>query len=101
MLHYHVYIMANKWNTTLYIGMTNDIVRRVWEHKSRSDPGSFTARYRVDRLVWMEEYNDVLVAIAREKELKKWRRSWKNDLIASENPTWADLAADWHGNEVE
>jgi putative endonuclease len=75
---------------TLYVGVTNDIVRRVYEHKSRFVAG-FTKRYTVDKLVWFEIYEDATTAITREKELKKWRRVWKIRLIEETNPQWTDL----------
>jgi putative endonuclease len=86
----HVYLLASDRNGTLYIGVTNDIVRRVCEHKSKVVPG-FTKRYAVDRLVWYEIYEDPTSAITREKELKKWRREWKIRLIEEQNPQWIDL----------
>jgi putative endonuclease len=72
------------------VGVTNDLVRRVYEHKTKAVPG-FTARYGVDRLVWFEVHDDPLTAIAREKELKKWRRDWKVRLVEEQNPDWRDL----------
>ena len=75
---------------TLYLGVTNDLVRRVYEHRTKASQG-FTARYGVDKLVWFEIYDDTLTAIAREKELKKWRRDWKIRLIEEQNPEWGDL----------
>jgi putative endonuclease len=87
---YYVYILASRKHGTLYIGVTNDLVRRIYEHKTRAVPG-FTTRYRVHLLVWFECYDDVINAIAREKELKKWRREWKINLIEQSNPEWADL----------
>jgi putative endonuclease len=87
---YYVYLLASDRNGTLYIGVTNDIVRRVFEHKSKAVPG-FTKRYAVDRLVWFEVYDDPTSAITREKELKKWRRDWKIRLIEEQNPQWIDL----------
>lgn len=89
MAHY-VYILASKKHGTLYLGVTNDLVRRVYEHKSKSVEG-FSKRYDVDRLVWFEVYDDAVTAIAREKELKKWRRDWKIRLIEESNPNWDDL----------
>jgi putative endonuclease len=86
---YYVYLLASKKHGTLYLGVTNDIVRRVYEHRSKATKG-FTSRYGVDRLVWFEIYDDVLTAIAREKELKK-RRDWKIRLIEKLNPAWGDL----------
>jgi putative endonuclease len=87
---YYVYILASKKHGTLYIGVTNDIVRRVYEHKAKAVPG-FTTRYGVDKLVWFETCDDAETAIAREKELKKWRRDWKTRLIEEQNPNWDDL----------
>jgi putative endonuclease len=88
MMAYYVYLLASKKHGTLYLGVTNDIVRRV-EHRTKVS-GGFTARYDVDKLVWFEIYDDAITAIAREKELKKWRRDWKIRLIEEQNPEWAD-----------
>ncbi|MEK7631657.1 MAG: GIY-YIG nuclease family protein [Patescibacteria group bacterium] len=93
---YYVYIMANPWHTVLYIGVTNDIERRVWEHKQRRKEG-FTKKYNVVELVHHEETDDIGAAIAREKELKGWLRKKKDALITRENPSWIDLAAEWYG----
>ena len=82
--------MASGKHGTLYVGVTNDLVRRGYEHKSKALPG-FTSRYGVDRLVWFECYDEPLLAIAREKDIKKWRRDWKTRLIDESNPHWADL----------
>jgi len=87
---YYVYLLASKRNGTLYLGVTNDIVRRGYEHRTKAVDG-FTARYGVDKLVWFEIYDDALIAIAREKELKKWRRAWKIRLIEDNNREWGDL----------
>ena len=81
---YYVYLLASDKYGTLYLGVTNDIVRRVYEHKSKVVAG-FTKRYAVDKLVWFEIYDDPTSAIAREKELKKWRRNWKIRLIEESN----------------
>jgi len=89
-MSYYVYLLASDRNGTLYLGVTNDIVRRVYEHKSKAVAG-FTKRYAVDKLVWFEIYDDPTTAIAREKELKKWRRAWKIRLIEEQNPQWIDL----------
>lgn len=89
---YFVYILSNA-SRTLYVGVTNDLVRRVHEHKQKQAPG-FTARYNVTQLVYFEEAAHPQVAIAREKELKGWRRSRKLLLISEGNPTWRDLAED-------
>jgi putative endonuclease len=87
---YYVYILANRKHGTLYIGVTNNLIRRVYEHRSDVVRG-FSTRYQVHLLVWFESYDDVPTAITREKELKKWRRDWKINLIESSNPEWADL----------
>src|SRR5262249_31560677 len=77
---YYVYLLASKKHGTIYLGVTNDIVRRVYEHRTKAVPG-FTSRYGVNKLVWFEIYDDPATEIAREKELKKWRRDWKIRLI--------------------
>jgi len=87
---YYVYILASRKHGTLYIGITRELVRRVYEHKNKIIKG-FTTRYGVDRLVWFECYDDPTNAIVREKELKKWRREWKINLIEENNPEWLDL----------
>ncbi|UPJ65139.1 GIY-YIG nuclease family protein [Bradyrhizobium sp. 191] len=87
---YYVYILASKKHGTLYIGVTRDLVRRVYEHKTKAVPG-FTSKYGVNKLVLFEIYDDPATAIAREKELKKWRRDWKTRLIEEQNPNWDDL----------
>ncbi|WP_431122907.1 GIY-YIG nuclease family protein [Flagellimonas flava] len=92
---YYVYILTNKRNGTLYIGMTNDLERRVFEHKKKLVDG-FTKRYGLGILVYFETYQYVKDAIVREKRLKKWKRQWKIELIEKENPGWQDLAADWY-----
>jgi len=89
-LAYYVYLLASRRHETLYLGVTNDLVRRVYEHKTKAAPG-FTKRYSVDRLVWFEIHDEILSAIAREKELQKWRRDWKVRLIEETNPNWVDL----------
>lgn len=85
-----VYILASKRNGTLYIGVTSDLIKRVWEHKSDLVEG-FTKQYRVHQLVYYEEHQDMLAAITREKQLKKWNRAWKIELIEKHNPGWRDL----------
>ncbi|HTQ32565.1 MAG TPA: GIY-YIG nuclease family protein [Stellaceae bacterium] len=87
---YFVYLLASRRHGTLYIGVTSDLWRRVWEHKAGVVPG-FTSKYNVDRLVWYEAHQDVTAAITREKQIKKWRRDWKISLIEEENPDWSDL----------
>jgi len=88
---YFVYMLASKRNGTLYIGVTNELTRRVGEHKSKAIPG-FARRYGVDILVWYEKYGDINDAIAREKQLKGWNRAWKIRLIEKDNSGWNDLA---------
>ncbi|MBI4599666.1 GIY-YIG nuclease family protein [Candidatus Uhrbacteria bacterium] len=87
---YYVYIVASKRNGTLYIGVTNDLARRVWEHKEGLIAG-FTKKYHVKLLVYYEEYQDIKDAIAREKALKEWNRIWKLRIIEEQNPEWRDL----------
>ena len=87
---YFVYILANKYNGTLYIGMTSDLAKRVYEHKNKLVEG-FSNKYNVNKLVYFEQACDVEPAITREKQLKKWNRAWKIKLIEKENPDWKDL----------
>ncbi len=87
---YFVYILASQRNGTLYTGVTNDLVRRISEHKQDLAPG-FTARYGVKTLVWWEAHDDIEQAILREKRIKRWRRAWKLTLIETANPGWRDL----------
>jgi putative endonuclease len=87
---YYVYLLASRRHGTLYLGVTSDLARRVYEHKTKAVAG-FSARYGVDRVVWFEVYDDALTAIAREKAVKKWRRDWKIRLIEEQNPEWVDL----------
>lgn len=89
-MSYFVYLLASKRNGTLYLGVTNNLGRRVFEHKSKAYPG-FSNIYDVHRLVWYEGYDRVEDAIAREKDMKKWRRAWKLRLIEAMNPEWDDL----------
>jgi putative endonuclease len=89
-----VYLLTNWNNKVIYVGMTNDLQRRLYEHKNKSVRG-FTSRYNVNKLVYFEHTTDVLQAIAREKEIKKWRREKKNRLVESMNPEWKDLSAEW------
>ena len=87
---FYVYILASRIGGTLYIGVTNDLVRRVWEHKL-GEAESFAKDYDVNRLVYFECFEDIEAAIHREKRLKKWTRAWKIALIEKENPNWIDL----------
>ncbi|MBK8553169.1 MAG: GIY-YIG nuclease family protein [Ignavibacteria bacterium] len=91
---FYVYILASKRNGTLYIGMTNDLMRRITEHKQKSIKG-FTEKYNVTNLVYYEQTDYVNNAIAREKQLKGWLRKRKIELIESMNPNWEDLSKDW------
>ena len=88
---YYVYIMTNKMNTVLYTGVTNDLMRRVYEHKNKLDIKSFTARYNVNKLVYYETINSIQSAIEREKQIKAGSRKKKEDLINEFNPDWKDL----------
>ena len=88
---YYVYILSNVTNTTIYTGVTNDLVRRVYEHKHHIERDSFTARYNIDKLVYFEETSSSRAAIEREKQIKSWNRNRKNKLIESKNPNWLDI----------
>jgi putative endonuclease len=91
---YYVYIVASKTRSTIYIGVTDNLVRRICEHKAANSPDSFTGIYNCNRLVYYEETPYINNAIAREKQLKNWKRAWKNDLIESINPDWRDLSSE-------
>jgi putative endonuclease len=93
MAEYYVYIMTNA-TRTLYTGVTNNLYRRVSEHKEKLVPG-FTKRYKIDYLVYVENTNNVIAAITREKQIKGWTRAKKISLIESSNPEWRDLSLDW------
>jgi putative endonuclease len=88
---YYVYILASKRNGTLYIGLTNDLERRLYEHRNNLIDG-FTKRYKVHHLVYYESVNDINTALQREKQLKRWTRKWKIELVEKTNPEWSDLA---------
>ena len=90
-MSYFVYMLASKRNGTLYVGVTNDLGRRVGEHREKVVPG-FTRRYGVSILVWYEIYEDINAAIVREKQIKGWNRAWKLRLIEKDNSGWNDLA---------
>jgi putative endonuclease len=92
---YYVYLLSNWNNKVLYIGVTNDLERRIYEHQHKLVHG-FTEKYNVNKLVYYEQANDVISAISREKELKKWRREKKNALVNGVNPEWRDLSLDWY-----
>ena len=87
---YFVYILASRRNGTLYVGVTNDLFRRVWQHRN-GEGVSFTRKYGVYRLVWFEEHGDINQAILREKRIKRWKRAWKLTMIEKENPDWTEL----------
>ncbi|MCG7391723.1 GIY-YIG nuclease family protein [Microvirga sp. ACRRW] len=90
---YYIYILASRSGGALYIGVTNDLPRRVWEHKTGRG-GDHTRRYRIDRLVYYESYPSIIDAIQRETSIKRWPRAWKTNLILGINPTWRDLYND-------
>lgn len=96
-MNYYVYILASTTNYTVYIGVTDDLIRRVYEHKIHADPDSFTSQYNVHKLVYFEQTTDIRAALEREKQLKGWRRSKKNALIQTINPEWKDLCPDLLG----
>ena len=91
---YYIYILASNRNGTLYIGVTNDLFARSFQHKLKINKDSFTAKYNVDKLVYYESYQYIQDAIEREKQMKAWKRQWKMELIEKENPTWRDLFDD-------
>ncbi len=88
-----VYLMASRRNGTLYVGVTSDLIKRVWQHKSNLIEG-FTKRYHIHELVWYEQHATMESAIAREKAIKEWKRRWKLQLIEAGNPEWRDLYSD-------
>ena len=92
--NYYVYILTNR-SKTLYVGVTNNLERRMYEHKAKAVPG-FTSKYNITRLVHYEQTSDVTSAIEREKQIKGWLRVKKEALIESSNPLWKDLSRDWH-----
>ena len=90
MKRYYVYILTSQYNGTLYIGVTSNLIKRIWEHKNKIVKG-FASKYGVDKLVYFEEFQDITLAIHREKRLKEWKREWKLNLIEQANPQWFDL----------
>ena len=90
-MQYYVYILSNSHKNVIYTGVTNNLVKRVYEHKNHLDKGSFTSRYNVENLVYFEETTDIDAAIAREKQIKGWNRKRKEKLIEAKNPSWDDL----------
>ncbi|MDD5464427.1 MAG: GIY-YIG nuclease family protein [Candidatus Moranbacteria bacterium] len=97
---YYVYIMASCRNGTTYIGVTNNLMKRSWEHKNKIFDG-FTKEYDINKLVYYETTNNIQAALQREKQLKKWNRQWKLELIEKENPDWVDLALEYYKKESE
>ena len=90
---YYVYIFANQ-SGSLYTGVTNDLFKRLWQHRF-AHGSAFTSKYKVGKLLWFEESDDISAALTREKQIKNWKRQWKIDLIDSVNVAWADLASGW------
>ena len=88
-----VYILASGWKGTLYVGVTSDLVKRIWEHRNDAVEG-FTSKYQIHVLVWFEQHTTMESAILREKAIKAWKRDWKIELIDASNPRWRDLYAD-------
>lgn len=96
MKHWYIYIITNKPNGVIYIGVTDNIDERIKEHKPKLYPKAFTARYNCDKLVYFEEFDDGEEASIREKRFKKWKRDWKIKLIEEMNPSWSDLSINWN-----
>ncbi len=94
MKNYYVYILSNWDNKVLYIGITNNIVKRIYEYKNKLVKG-FSEKYNLNKLVYYESTGNVISAIEREKQIKNWHREWKNNLIKKENPYWKDLSKDF------
>ncbi|MEA1963121.1 MAG: GIY-YIG nuclease family protein [Patescibacteria group bacterium] len=91
---YYVYILTNKTNKTLYIGVTNNLYSRIFQHRLKTNKNSFFSKYNTSKLIYYEEYQYIKDAIKREKQLKKWNREWKIELIKKDNPTWRDFFTD-------
>jgi len=91
---YYVYLLTNWNNQVIYVGVTNNLERRIYEHRNKLVDG-FTKKYNVEKLVYFETASDVLAAIEREKQIKKWRREKKNQLVVGMNPEWKDLSVEW------
>ncbi len=94
MKNYYVYLLTNWNNKVMYVGMTNNLERRIYEHKNKLING-FTKKYNINKLVYYEETSDVNSALSREKEIKKWRREKKDTLVLNSNPEWKDLSDEW------
>ena len=95
---YYTYIITNKTQGTLYIGVTSNILKRIYEHKNGTHTQSFSSKYKLKKLVWYGEFVDIYEAISYEKKLKNWHRAWKINLIEKDNPSWDDLSKDWYEN---
>ncbi|MBL8641977.1 MAG: GIY-YIG nuclease family protein [Alphaproteobacteria bacterium] len=91
--NFYVYILSNQSNRVVYTGVTSNLVKRIWQHKNKVADG-FTSKYNVNKLVYFENHDDAENAIKREKNIKDWKRAWKNELIEKENPDWRDLYDD-------
>ncbi|MDA3953869.1 MAG: GIY-YIG nuclease family protein [Bacteroidales bacterium] len=89
-MKYYLYIITNYKNTVLYLGVTNNLKRRIKEHKDRTNDG-FSSKYKCNKLIWFEEFEDIRLAIDMEKKMKKWKRKYKENLINEKNPKWNDL----------
>jgi len=100
MKEYYVYILSNQINSVLYIGVSNDLIRRMYEHKNKLVNG-FSKRYNLNKLLYFEKTDNVEVAIQREKQLKNWHRQWKLNLIKENNPEFKDLSAEWFDGDPE
>jgi len=96
----YVYFMANNHNSVIYLGVSTKLEQRVWEHKNCVDEDSFTSRYNCNKLVYYEYSGSIRSAIEREKQLKNWKREWKDKLIESQNPNWEDLSLSWIGEGI-
>jgi len=95
-MYSYVYFITNSNNTVLYVGVTSNLEKRVWEHKHNIVKSSFTYMYNCHKLVYYEALGDIRYAIAREKQIKNWKREWKNELITNKNPDWVDLSdSEW------
>ena len=92
----YIYIMSNKYKGVIYIGVTDNLIERVKEHKLKVYPRSFSAKYNCNKLIYFEEWENGLEATIREKQLKKWKRDWKVNLIEDMNPTWMDISLNWN-----
>ena len=95
---WYVYIMSNNPQGVIYVGVTDNLLERVKEHKLKIYPNSFTAKYNCDKLIYFEEWEDGFEATVREKQLKKWKRDWKVNLIEDMNPAWIDISLNWNFN---